>query len=103
MSFHPTSVGGRLNTLSSRWVSDISKKFVSLGIQNNLPHCRNGAQKRKHGGYHGYGSVEPEDDAPLGRLEGEVVEDRWHREVQRQEPEGADDGVDVPEEREHGG
>lgn len=89
--------------MSSSIVSSICEELVRLGIQNNLPDGRNGADHRADGEDDGDGGVEPEDKAPFGRLEGDVVEDGGDDEVEGQVADGSQQSVEVAEEGQHGG
>jgi hypothetical protein len=82
--------------------SHVGEKLVSFGVQGNLPHRRDGRDDGEPREDDGDSRVEPEHESLLGRLEGDVVEESWHGEVERQETEGADERVHVPEEGQHG-
>jgi hypothetical protein len=81
--------------------SHVGEKLVRVGVQSDLPHRSDGRDHRERGEHDGDGRVEPEHEALLGWLERQVVEHRGHGEVERQEPERADERVHVPEEGHH--
>lgn len=90
-----------LFTMTGSWVSYISKKFIGLGIQNNLPHGRNGTQHCQYREYYGYGGVQPKKQASLWRFEGDVIHNWWHCKIKGQEPKSTNGCIEGTKEREH--
>lgn len=72
-----------------------------MGVEHQLPDGGERPHDADSGEHNHDEDVDPVDRRALGRADGNVVQKHGEYEIQRDEPDRADDGNDVAKEREH--